>query len=140
MMSGTKLKNCFKKTHQMSITEYIQRKRMAIAENLLLTTQLDIVDVAKSVGYNSHSRFSALFKRYRGIYPKEVRHFASKKQPIICPCNEEARECCQLLQAKDCRHKNHICGIKETHTESLEEFTANILADIARKSRTDKVE
>lgn len=31
-------------------------------------------------------------------------------------------------------------GIKETHTESLEEFTANILADIARKSRTDKVE
>ncbi len=31
-------------------------------------------------------------------------------------------------------------GIKETHTESLEAFTANILADIARKSRTDKVE
>ncbi|MEY8700421.1 threonine--tRNA ligase [Streptococcus ferus] len=26
-------------------------------------------------------------------------------------------------------------GIKETHTESLEEFTANILADIARKSK-----
>ena len=26
-------------------------------------------------------------------------------------------------------------GSKETHTESLEEFTANILADIARKSR-----
>ncbi|MGT2712039.1 AraC family transcriptional regulator [Streptococcus oriscaviae] len=100
MMSGTKLKNCFKKTHQMSITEYIQRKRVAIAENLLLTTQLDIVDVAKSVGYNSHSRFSALFKRYRGMYPKEVRHFASKKQPMICPCNEEARERCQLFQSK----------------------------------------
>ncbi len=31
-------------------------------------------------------------------------------------------------------------GIKETHTESLEEFTANILADIARKSRPAKVE
>ncbi len=31
-------------------------------------------------------------------------------------------------------------GIKETHTESLEEFTANILADIARKSRLAKVE
>ncbi|MGT2883498.1 threonine--tRNA ligase [Streptococcus ferus] len=31
-------------------------------------------------------------------------------------------------------------GIKETHTESLEAFTANILADIASKSRLAKVE
>lgn len=29
-------------------------------------------------------------------------------------------------------------GSKETHTESLEEFTANILADIARKSRPEE--
>ena len=100
MMSGTRLKNCFKKTHQMSITEYIQRKRMTIAENLLLTTELGIVDVAKSVGYHSHSRFSALFKRYKGVYPKEIRRWVGKEKPLICPCNEETKACCQLFQVK----------------------------------------
>lgn len=73
MMSGTKLKNLFKRKYHMSITEFTQRKRMNIAETLLLTTQLEIKDIAKSVGYHSHSRFSTLFKKYKGIYPREVK-------------------------------------------------------------------
>lgn len=73
VMSGTKLKNVFKQKYQMSITEYIQRKRINIAETLLATTELEIKDIAKSVGYHSHSRFSALFKKYKGIYPREVK-------------------------------------------------------------------
>ena len=72
-MSGTKLKNTFKEKYKMSITEFTQRKRMNMAENLLLTTDLDIAHIAKSVGYNSPSRFSSLYKRYKGIYPKDVR-------------------------------------------------------------------
>lgn len=74
MMSGTKLKTTFKKCFNQTITEYTQRKRINIAENLISTTDLDIVSVAKAVGYNSPSRFSTLFKRYKGIYPKDVRH------------------------------------------------------------------
>lgn len=73
MMSGTKLKSIFKQKYQMSITEYSQRKRMNIAGTLLSTTELEIKDIAKSVGYSSHSRFTALFKKYKGIYPREVK-------------------------------------------------------------------
>lgn len=73
MMSKTKLKNLFKKKYNMSITEYIQRKRMNIAENLLSTTNLEIKDIARSVGYTSHSRFTTLFKKYKGVYPKDIR-------------------------------------------------------------------
>lgn len=73
MMSGTKLKNAFKQKYRMSITEFTQRRRMNIAETLLSTTELDIANVAKSVGYQSHSRFSTLYKKYKGIYPREVR-------------------------------------------------------------------
>lgn len=73
MMSGTKLKSLFKQKHSMSITEYSQRKRMNIAETLLSTTQLEVRDVARSVGYSSHSRFTTLFKKYKGIYPREVK-------------------------------------------------------------------
>jgi YesN/AraC family two-component response regulator len=87
MMSGTKLKNIFKQKYQMSITEYSQRKRMTIAETLLSTTELEIKDVAESVGYSSHSRFSTLFKKYKGIYPREVKKFYdSDKIPKCLDC------------------------------------------------------
>ena len=77
MMSGTKLKSIFKQKYQMSITEYTQRRRMNIAEILLGTTALEINAVAKSVGYSSHSRFTTLFKKYKGIYPREVKKLGS---------------------------------------------------------------
>ncbi|KXT85830.1 helix-turn-helix domain-containing protein [Streptococcus panodentis] len=73
MMSKTKLKNTFKLKYKMTMTEYTQRRRMAAAEQLLGSTHLEIKDVAMSVGYQSHSRFSALFKKYTGIYPHEVK-------------------------------------------------------------------
>ena len=72
-MSGTKLKSVFKERYNMSITEYTQRKRMDVGENLLVTTDLEIRDIAKAVGYKSHSRFTTLFKRYKGIFPKDVK-------------------------------------------------------------------
>ena len=59
----------------MTITEYTQRRRINIAENLLLTTDLEIKDIAKSVGYKSASRFSTIVKRYKGLFPKELRKF-----------------------------------------------------------------
>lgn len=74
-VSGTKLKQLFKQMYNMSITEFTQRKRINAAENLLLTTDLEIRDIAKSVGYSSSSRFSTLFKRYKGIYPKDIRKY-----------------------------------------------------------------
>lgn len=86
-MSGTKLKDTFKQQYKMSITEFTQRKRMNIAENLLLTTDLNVKDIAKSVGYNSASRFSTLFRRYKGIHPKDVKKFSSNYNDCNCLCN-----------------------------------------------------
>ncbi|MGO3751743.1 MAG: helix-turn-helix domain-containing protein [Peptoniphilaceae bacterium] len=73
-MGGTKLKETFKKKYNLNITEFTQRKRMNIAEQLLLNTDLEIKYIAKTVGYNSTSRFSKLYKRYKGIYPREVKN------------------------------------------------------------------
>lgn len=73
MMSGTKLKSTFKKIHNMSITEYTQRKRINFAENLLMTSDIDIKNIAKAVGYSSPGRFSALYKRYKGQSPKDAK-------------------------------------------------------------------
>lgn len=72
-MSGTNLKRKFKEKNKMNITEYIQRTRVNIGEELLLNTDLEINKIGKAVGYNSHSRFSELFKKYKGKSPRDIR-------------------------------------------------------------------
>ncbi len=72
-MSPTKLRECFKQEYNMTITEYIQRKRISMAEVMLCNTDYPIKEVARLVGYTSHSRFSSLYFKYMGMYPSEVR-------------------------------------------------------------------
>ena len=85
-MSGTKLKNLFKEKYGQSITEYTQRKRMNVAETLLLNTKLPIKEIAESVGYASHSKFSIYYKRYKGKLPSDVRNLACKDHKLKCDC------------------------------------------------------
>ena len=77
-MSGTKLKKLFKQKYQLSITEYSQRRRVNMAEALLLNTSLSIKEISESVGYSSHSKFSSCFKKFKGIYPRDVRKLSEK--------------------------------------------------------------
>ncbi|MDO5725976.1 MAG: AraC family transcriptional regulator [Tissierellia bacterium] len=72
-MSESKLKTSFKLYHNFSITEYIQRLRMQKAEHLLISTDMSIKEIAKIVGYKNPSRFSELFKRYKGLSPKDFK-------------------------------------------------------------------
>ena len=85
-MSGTKLKNLFKEKYGQGITEYTQRKRMNMAETLLLNTKLPIKEIAESVGYTSHSKFSIYYKRYKGKLPSEVRNLACEHLNLKCDC------------------------------------------------------
>ncbi|KXA11399.1 helix-turn-helix domain-containing protein, partial [Finegoldia magna] len=61
-----------------------QRKRMNVAETLLLNTELPIKEIAESVGYSSHSKFSIYYKRYKGKLPSEVRNLACKHHKLKC--------------------------------------------------------
>lgn len=75
LMSQAKLKRIFKNEFNMSISEFIQKRRMDIAQNLLLNTDLKIESIAKSVGYNSSSKFTIYFKKQKGILPSEIRKY-----------------------------------------------------------------
>lgn len=60
---------------------------MNMAEILLLNSSLKIQDIAEAVGYSSHSKFSTCFKKYKGMYPKDIRKYNSKKTSISdCVC------------------------------------------------------
>lgn len=91
MMSGTKLKNLFKIKFNQTITEYTQRQRINMAEMLLINTKLSIKEVAESVGYSSHSKFSIYYKRYKGKLPSEVRNLTKEgiKNNTCYQCSDQ---------------------------------------------------
>lgn len=62
-MGTTKLKSSFKKVYGCTITEYIQQRRMSQAEYLLAHTDLQIGQIAQTIGYSTSSRFAELFRR-----------------------------------------------------------------------------
>ena len=78
-MGTTKLKSCFKKYYDCTITEYIQQRRMSQAEYLLAYTELTVGQVAQTVGYSTSSRFAELFRKSTGLLPLEYRKTAQRK-------------------------------------------------------------
>lgn len=72
-----------KKFHQMygrTCKEYIELVRVCKAEDLLLFTSRDINWIAQETGFSDASHLIKIFKRLRGITPKQYRlHRAAKK-------------------------------------------------------------
>lgn len=68
-LNEQKLKAGFLKKYHMSIGEYTCSVRMAVAENLLSTTDLSIEEISKMVGYNYSGNFIKMFKKVHGKTP-----------------------------------------------------------------------
>ena len=72
-LSPSKLKMDFKLVYGTSILQYNIDKKMQFAMQLILTTDMQIKHISKEVGYESHSKFSAVFKKKFGELPSESR-------------------------------------------------------------------
>src|SRR6266446_5159410 len=53
--------------------EYLLRRRIERAQEMLLGTGMSLVDVALSVGFQTQSHFTSVFKRYAGQAPRAWR-------------------------------------------------------------------
>ena len=67
------LNRIFKKETGMTLSEYISVKRIDRAKLLLLTTRMPVSEVAMSVGFQSFSYFSKIFKKRVGVEPSKFR-------------------------------------------------------------------
>ncbi|MDF2921447.1 MAG: AraC family transcriptional regulator [Paenibacillaceae bacterium] len=63
----------FKKHLGIQPVEYINRLRLTYAENLLLHTDMEIVDICLEVGFENISYFYQLFKRHYRVTPHKLR-------------------------------------------------------------------
>lgn len=72
-VSAGYLGRIFKKETGMALTDYIIKKRIALAKQLLTKTSLSITDVSARVGISYSSYFTKLFKDHIGVSPQEYR-------------------------------------------------------------------
>ena len=72
-MNTTTLKSVFKSVYGNSLASHIKEHRMERAAELLEDSGLSIADVARQVGYDSQSKFSAAFREQYGVLPKAYR-------------------------------------------------------------------
>lgn len=72
-LNEQKLKAGFSAKYHMSISQYTNSIRMAMAENLLSTTDLSIGEISKMLGYNHTGNFIKSFKKSHGKTPLNFR-------------------------------------------------------------------
>ena len=72
-MSPNRFSTAFSQEMGMTFIEYLTRKRIESAKELLMTTDLRSSEIAYRVGYRDPHYFSATFKRIQGESPREYR-------------------------------------------------------------------
>ena len=72
-MNASWLSTVFAKEVGLSVSDYIRQKKLTAAKHLLSYNEYSCTDIAEYLGFANESHFSALFKKYEGVTPKEYR-------------------------------------------------------------------
>jgi AraC-like DNA-binding protein len=76
-MTPFRFSRLFKQTYGVGFLEFVQRKRMDKAEELLSNSEMPITSIAYAVGFQDPSYFARSFKQYFGCCPSDYRQGAA---------------------------------------------------------------
>jgi len=79
LINTTTLKVLFKEEYGNSVAAHIREHRMEKAARMLADSQASLGEIAMTVGYRSQSKFTAAFKAYYHMLPKDYRQMYQKK-------------------------------------------------------------
>ena len=63
----------FKRETGMTVTQYINNRKLSRASDLIREEGNDLAEIAKSLGYKNYTYFSAIFKKHFGVSPSQFR-------------------------------------------------------------------
>ncbi|WP_409341978.1 response regulator [Paenibacillus sp. MBLB4367] len=72
------LSRLFREEMEMTLSDFVTKQRMEKAVHLLKTTSLKVYEVANAVGIPSYRYFTAVFKEWVGVAPKDARASAAR--------------------------------------------------------------
>ncbi len=64
---------CFKKVMGITLSDYLQKKKINCALKLLVDTNLSIEEIICELGYSDKKNFYQIFKKYTGSTPNQIR-------------------------------------------------------------------
>ena len=73
-LSKQQLCRLFKRYLNSRPMEYIAKRRIQAAKEMLTSTEMSVEDIADAVGFCSGSYFCKLFSRYEGMTPTQFRN------------------------------------------------------------------
>lgn len=65
----------FKKEMNITLTDYINEKKLSIAKELILGSEMRLSHVASYVGFENYNYFSRVFKKHFGTSPHNMKKF-----------------------------------------------------------------
>lgn len=72
-LNKTYLCGLFKKETGMTLGDYIMKRRLEAARNMLAYSDYSCVDIGNYLSFSSHSHFISVFKKETGMTPKQYR-------------------------------------------------------------------
>jgi AraC family transcriptional regulator len=66
----------FHKHYHMTIGEYVRKRRIEYASDLLSNSDVSLAEIAVSCGFSDQSHFCALFKKHSGMTPAKFRNLS----------------------------------------------------------------
>lgn len=82
-MTPFRFSRLFKQTYGVGFLEYIQRKRMEKAEELLNNSEMPITSIAYAVGFVDPSYFARIFKQRFGCTPSDYRSSETSPEQTV---------------------------------------------------------
>ena len=77
--SSSYVSHAFKETVKMSPIQYMISRRIGLAQNLLISSDMTATQIASHVGYDNSNYFSAVFTKAIGVTPIEYRKYYLEK-------------------------------------------------------------
>lgn len=72
-MSRSQLSTRFKEETGMTISEFIRKHKIDIAKDLLLHSDMSLLDISITLGFSSQAHFQKVFKEVENITPKDYK-------------------------------------------------------------------
>jgi AraC-like DNA-binding protein len=79
-MSTAYFSRVFTKIYKCNFVEYLTQHRIKFSVNLLIDTELKIIDICYRSGFSSHNQFNRAFKKEMNMTPSEYRSEFKKTQ------------------------------------------------------------
>jgi len=91
-MSQACLCRFFRRATGRTMTTYINQLRIGAAAQLLVNSDLSVLEIAFRVGFGNYSNFSRQFKRMKGVTPLALRHELSDQRKALAGVTSHAEK------------------------------------------------